>query len=33
MSQQINLFNPAFEQQKNLLSATGMAAAVCVCAT
>jgi hypothetical protein len=27
MSQQINLFNPAFEQQKHLLSATGMAAA------
>nr|WP_314544770.1 PilN domain-containing protein [uncultured Massilia sp.] len=27
MSQQINLFNPAFEKQKNLLSATGMASA------
>ncbi len=27
MSQQINLFNPAFEQQKTLLSATGMAIA------
>ncbi|MFK3737996.1 PilN domain-containing protein [Massilia sp. TN1-12] len=27
MSQQINLFNPAFEQQKHLLSATGMVAA------
>lgn len=27
MSQQINLFNPAFERQKHLLSATGMVAA------
>lgn len=27
MSQQINLFNPAFEKQKNLLSAAGMVAA------
>lgn len=27
MTQQINLFNPAFEQQKTLLSATGMAIA------
>jgi len=32
MSQQINLFNPAFEQQKNLLSANGMAAAAGVVA-
>lgn len=27
MSQQINLFNPAFEKQKNLLSATGIVSA------